>query len=537
MQLKTQTQAPAAQLDPPNSTQDNVNHCIPSAPSAVTSASSLEFILNPEKVAVTLCMVELVHNLPAATVEPAEMPEFSMNVMDIDQDSDLEIVAKEKPEVVGSKRVFSIFNKQDAADKRGTKRTIDEVEGSNETSVGKIMARNGNHVGRSRSAVWERNQNKKFIDGSLATEGREKLELKKRLEKFTAAIRILDAKAVIIDGKTVRHFKCGKEYQMKLPFNTQHFKSHVQGCNGPPKSAKFSRGGMNPISSFFLAAPKPGNQRRETEAGSSSPQEGTPCPGIDQEHHPRVKVYLGRTGALGGGASSVTYISQELFGKSYKNLSKSRKEQVHTAQRHDWLWRNDASAGRVFCVSCLKQSPSFGLTGILPCSACSGLLQHKGFKNAIKILCPPDENFKYLNQQYHNKSLALIYGRCKGLREILEDVSFSTGRFILLRLHYTKVPHAQDLSKSPMIKYVQGVVAGKHNKDDIFGLLLQAMVLKSDKDSRGVGMQNFQYAPNLVECAHIVYTHSPKAYRFLQEHLAMPDPRTLKYISLFRFQP
>jgi len=391
-------------------------------------------------------MVEHVHNLPAATVE---MPEISTNVMDIDQDSDLETVAKEKLEVVGSnpnKRLFSVFNKQDAVDKRGTKRTINEVEGSNETSVGKITAKNGNQpgsVGRSRSAVWEQNQNKKFIDSSLANEGREKLELKKRLEKFTAAIRILDAKAVIIDGKTVRHFKCGKEYQMKLPFNTQHFKSHIQGCNGPPKSAKFSWGGMNPISSFFSVAPKPGDQQQDTEAASSSHREAIPCPGIDQEHYPRVKVYLGRTGALGGGASSVTYISQELFGKSYKNLSKSWKEQVRTAQRHDWLWNIDASAGRVFSVSCLKLSPSFGLMGILPCSECTGLLQHKGFKNTIKILCPPDKNFKYLNQQCRNKSLALIYGRCKGLREILEDnVSFSTagGRFNFLRRHYTKVP-------------------------------------------------------------------------------------------------
>jgi len=38
-----------------------------------------------------------------------------------------------------------------------------------------------------------------------------------------------------------------------------------------------------------------------------------------------------------------------------------------------------------------------------------------------------------------------------------------------------------------MIKYVQGVVAGKHKKDDIFGSLLQAMVLKSDKDQGGTG--------------------------------------------------
>ena len=85
-----------------------------------------------------------------------------------------------------------------------------------------------------------------------------------------------------------------------------------------------------------------------------------------------------------------------------------------------------------------------------------------------------------------------------------------------------------------MVKYVQGVISGRHKGNDLFGSLLQAMVLKSEKDNRGVGMHNFQYAPNLVECAHIVFTHSPRAYAFLQEHLALPDPRTLKSAFYFR---
>jgi len=83
-----------------------------------------------------------------------------------------------------------------------------------------------------------------------------------------------------------------------------------------------------------------------------------------------------------------------------------------------------------------------------------------------------------------------------------------------------------------MIKYVQGVISGEHKGSDLFGSLLQAMVLKADKENRGIGMQNFQYAPNLIECAHIVFTHSPKAYEFLQEHLAMPDPQTLRFVFL-----
>ena len=50
------------------------------------------------------------------------------------------------------------------------------------------------------------------------------------------------------------------------------------------------------------------------------------------------------------------------------------------------------------------------------------------------------------------------------------------------------------------------------------------MVLKREKQEKGVGMQNFKYAPDLLEFAHIIQTHSPKAYEFLREHLPMPDP-------------
>ena len=63
------------------------------------------------------------------------------------------------------------------------------------------------------------------------------------------------------------------------------------------------------------------------------------------------------------------------------------------------------------------------------------------------------------------------------------------------------------------------------------------MVLKANKENCGVGMQNFQDAPNLIECAHIVFTHSPKAYEFLQEHLAMPDPQTLTFVFVLLSGP
>lgn len=69
----------------------------------------------------------------------------------------------------------------------------------------------------------------------------------------------------------------------------------------------------------------------------------------------------------------------------------------------------------------------------------------------------------------------------------------------------------------------------------MFGCLLQAVVVKREKQVRGVGMQNFKYSPDLVEFAHIVHTHSSKAYDALKEFLPLPNPRTLKYVSEISF--
>ncbi|KAF8221240.1 hypothetical protein L208DRAFT_1329136, partial [Tricholoma matsutake] len=120
--------------------------------------------------------------------------------------------------------------------------------------------------------------------------------------------------------------------------------------------------------------------------------------------------------------------------------------------------------------------------------------------NAFQKPTPPDENYKYVNYKYRNKSLAVLYGCNAGVEE------------------------------TPLLKYTQGVLAGKYKGDNLFASVLQAMVLKHDKQERGVGMQNFQYMPDLIEFAHIIHTHSPKAYKFLRDHLPLMDSQTIKYV-------
>ncbi|KAK7023575.1 hypothetical protein VNI00_016661 [Paramarasmius palmivorus] len=55
------------------------------------------------------------------------------------------------------------------------------------------------------------------------------------------------------------------------------------------------------------------------------------------------------------------------------------------------------------------------------------------------------------------------------------------------------------------------------------------MVQKIDQKERGVGMQNFQYAPAWDEFIHIVKIHSPQAYRFLAQQFPARMERQIRF--------
>ncbi|KAF8877790.1 hypothetical protein BD779DRAFT_1448231 [Infundibulicybe gibba] len=276
---------------------------------------------------------------------------------------------------------------------------------------------------------------------------------------------------------------------------------------------------MNLIGAYF-------KKQDESDSTTTAPTGAAllPCPGLQEARYEKIGVYLDRTGALGGGAPSVSAIAHELFGKRFRKLSVPRKKQVKLAQKHEWLWHNDHGNGTVFSASCMKVASDrryHDPNRPWPCWKCQSLLSTKTFQNLIRISPPPDENYKYINMEYRNEWLGSLYGRSVGLREIME-----------VRSYYPNLN--QDTTNNPLIKYTKGVISGKYQGNDLFGTLLQAVVVKRDKEQRGVGIQNFKYAPELIEFAHIVHTHSPRAYETIKEFLPVPSPRTLLYVDMQR---
>lgn len=194
-----------------------------------------------------------------------------------------------------------------------------------------------------------------------------------------------------------------------------------------------------------------------------------PCPGLTADEDARIAQYLNRTGALGGGGPSLTHISSTRFGRKFSSLSSAQKEQVRVIQSHKWRWRNNSYYRRVYSTSCSKISPPGTESA---CHKCKALLRLNVFRTTLSIRQPEDKNYKYLNKVYRNRTLAEIYGRCKGLREIME-ASETVSRFLIYQDSGTERPY-QD-PKTPCLRYVQGVLSGRFKGDNVFsGLMLSS---------------------------------------------------------------
>jgi hypothetical protein len=129
----------------------------------------------------------------------------------------------------------------------------------------------------------------------------------------------------IVDVKTVRHLKCGKDFAMKCSFNTQNFKTHVRACKGPPKTAKLPGGGMRSITYWFQPTAKSGSRPSKQAVAHRN----EPCTGLDEQQYEQITRYLDRTGASGGGTSSVNKLCYMV--KDFDCLTKSA---THKSRQH-----------------------------------------------------------------------------------------------------------------------------------------------------------------------------------------------------------
>ena len=278
-----------------------------------------------------------------------------------------------KVKVKGKKRVAAPSGDMAGARKVG-KSEKETVAGSSLRKLGKLKEIRG------QSTIHARLQNLKYESGEFQAKTTSD-------NAFKAKVYEIDPAGRVIDPKTVRHSKCGKDLKMQTPYNISNFKQHIKKCEGPPKSSKTPGGGMMTIDMIF-------KKQLDTQpfVGSSYTKKITlPCPGLRKGDKMGIEGYLERTGAGGGGSPSITSIAKDLYGKAHWRLSPSHKRQVLVAQMHEWKWRNDHRIEVIFSTNCTKEALTLHLpkpnlkntSQPQPCGPCQSLLQLKSFKNAV----------------------------------------------------------------------------------------------------------------------------------------------------------
>ncbi|KAJ3780264.1 hypothetical protein GGU10DRAFT_279690 [Lentinula aff. detonsa] len=365
--------------------------------------------------------------------------------------------------------------------------------------------------GTSKSAAWARARNQDFVSLENKDYVSSNAKHRARMRKMLIRAKHLDLHAEIITAKSIRHSKCGKKHKLDAPFKISNFWKHVlRHCNGRGNDPG---AGTHSISNWF----KPVTARSSSGSAESSPavvhQQKFPksariaCPGLSHDDHPGIVKVLDRTGALGGGAPSITVLSRRLYGCAYRNLSIGRKRNVKILQCQEWRWEYHHDLGRVFSTSCACTLDPKDSSG--PCFQCFTVLHLKHFRTAIAIPKPDLKNYKFLPKEYRNETISIIFARSLGLEALVQA----------------------DPSKTPALKYTLGVLEGKFldgKPNEFFGNLLKVMNMIQSKRECGVGMEGFKWSPLITQIAQTVSIISPAAYNALKTFIPLPEVRTLQ---------
>ncbi|KAK7684415.1 hypothetical protein QCA50_012362 [Cerrena zonata] len=179
-------------------------------------------------------------------------------------------------------------------------------------------------VGTSKSATYARDTRVQIKAGTFAV-------VRTKLREWQKEIKQFDAKAEfkVDDPVNVRCGRCGNWYNMSDPYITRPHRRHLNGnCKGNGSKS-------------LVGMLKDGTWKGKATA-SKEVESKEPCPGLSERQNPLIPLYCDRTGAVGGGARSVTKIAEEMYGEEtiFKLLSDQQKIRVRERQRIEHRWRN-----------------------------------------------------------------------------------------------------------------------------------------------------------------------------------------------------
>ncbi|KAL5536122.1 MARS2_3 [Sanghuangporus sanghuang] len=348
-------------------------------------------------------------------------------------------------------------------------------------------------LGFSKSQLHTNKLRNAFVTGTLVFN-------ESRYCSFKAKILSVDPNAQFDqDELKVLCSRCQSWKKMRAPYDVQNFKIHIRTCG--------SKMPVNTIQHYFKTA---GEQKRLPNKPSSV--DVVPCSGLTEYHDSRIRSYLLRPAALGGGGRSKPEIAKNRFGRTYSELDGDQKKEVDQLQESSWFWLISHRFNSVFSVLCKKHVTL--RSSEIPeevqkntaCGQCLNLLHNKNFRQALRVPEPPASKVKYINVVYQNTPLGKRLAQCKGV-----DGLFTS----------------DDKQVRLAVRYAKGVVQGEFKEHVVFQGLVESVLLKLDRENKGKNLTNFRYPPAFAEFMSTVQLLSTRTHKLLSEHFPVPSARNL----------
>ncbi|KAK1222121.1 hypothetical protein PQX77_015048 [Marasmius sp. AFHP31] len=378
----------------------------------------------------------------------------------------------------------------------------DEVVGRKEKSA---------NVGISRTATRAREMNARVKEGSFAPDPKLLERWKNRLRHYDPEVGFDTKDPLKI--KSFHHSLCNTWHEVKCPYDTTRFFEHLAVCTEEYRKKKKGAGSER-ITSFFAAkGPQKSNKSKKTQAKFPA----VPCPGWTDADDSRTSRYLFRSGARGGGAPSLYKIAKNLYQKPFSDISTTKRKHCLDVQEHALVWLNQHAHLRIFHHNCLKEVSNNRSGRILPCFNCLSLRKNRRFQAVLRRKTPLEQNIRFTNFRWRNELIGHLHLKTVGMKDLIEAI---------------------DQKHSPLVRFTMGMLKGKYKDEHLAGLI-EALVIRRDREQRGVGLQGIQYPPAWDELCHLIQVSSPKTYRLLQNYFPMRSERSwrIKHARQPRFPP
>lgn len=393
-------------------------------------------------------------------------------------------------------RLFSIFAKgaawtaQDSS-KAGSKKRKREEEAKEAMRKKVFKPEMSKSAGTSKSAIHERESRQAHTAGTFVISST-------REANWHTEIRTIDRRAKFQPGDVmqVRCSKCKKSVKVSKLYGTTRFRQHYVKCKGQDQTT------MSDMEEDFAVPFKPAKTLVDKGRVISN------CPGIAAKDDKRILGYLARSPAAGGGGRDFGHWAEKRYNRKYEDLNTEERIQIRIDQVDSHRWRNDYRLGRIYSKRCAGEVSHSATSAPPSCQLCKALLSDRDLNRLLDKPEPDAQNSKFNNHWIQDNNSGEKYLKIKGLSGLLNS----------------------ETPQSPYLRYALGVMNGTYKDPAILSGMLEAHMMRADRDREGKGMQNFQWnkAAEYDRLLHVLYIESPKAYRELSKHLPARSIRSFQ---------